>query len=150
MRPLILIHLDDNNGRYIVEQAGKPFGVSYAFALDKATKVRGELLAAGLDVEAVNADAAGSYEGFEDYARLCAEAEAYHAVTGLELACMLSPQLIGLEGKWVWAGSSDATARRFCVSKRGRAVPVHIEAKAPGGRFGPRVKGLYKVLTVLS
>ncbi len=62
------------------------------------------------------------------YARYRQASEAAR-VSGRRLSCMLTPQLVGLEGKRVEVVDCDGEKRRFWVGKSTGWLPIHLEIK---------------------
>lgn len=74
------------------------------------------------------------------YARYLSASEAAR-LSPVRLTCMLTPQLIGLEGKRVEVEDMDGTRRRFYVGKSTGWLPIHLEIDSRNSSGGCGVYG---------
>jgi hypothetical protein len=80
----------------------------------------------------------GTMEAYELYEELCVEGRRKHDKTGERCPALLTPQLVGLEGKRVEVVDCDGEKRRFIVGKSTGWLPIHLEIsrRNSSGGFG--------------
>lgn len=92
----------------------------------------------------------GTQAAYMAYEEICAIAFDLHRKTGVRCNAELTPQLIGLEGKWVEVVDKYDEKRQFKVGRSTGWAPIHleIEGNADGG---PGVSGTpFKSVQVIS
>lgn len=91
----------------------------------------------------------GTIEAYEAYRRVCGVAAGMHAI-GHRFTCMLTPELIGKEGKRVEVVDCYGEKRQFIVGKSCGWLPIHLEIKTRSSIGGEAVMGTpFKSVRVL-
>lgn len=85
----------------------------------------------------------GTLAGYARHESACEAAR----LSPFRLSCMLTPQFIGLEGRWVEVEHADGQKRRFIVGKSTGWLPIHLEiarrnSSGGGGVYGAPFKSV--------
>jgi len=95
-------------------------------------------IAEWLGVPAIDPELRGTMEAYAQYEELAGEGRHKHSATGERCPALLTPQLVGLEGKRVEVVDHDGEKRRFIVGKSTGWLPIHLEIsrRNSSGGFG--------------
>ena len=131
---LTSINLDQ---RLYVLEAGKGHTcLGFDVAFERATKVANWLKAVGQDVSLPEPSKVGTPEGYQEYLDIMEILKVYCLTTGKRCEAMLSPQLLGKEGKRVEVITTYEERRRFQVGRSTGWLPIHLEVPNKRSRGG--------------
>jgi hypothetical protein len=92
----------------------------------------------------------GTPEAYQAYRKLCELGRQKFEATKQRCPALLTPQLVGLEGKRVEMIDCNGDTRRFYVGKSTGWLPVHLELSRKNSSGGPAVYGdLFKAVRVI-
>lgn len=90
----------------------------------------------------------GTIAAYGDYLIAYDVAQQAHG-RGFRFKCMLSPQLIGLEGKRVEVVTTYGETRRFQVGRSTGWLPIHLEVARCNSSGGPAAEQSYRSVRVV-
>lgn len=82
-----------------------------------------------------------SLEAYGEYERALEAAREYAAHAGQALTCRLTPQLVGLERRYVQVMDEWGETRQFYVGRSTGFIPVHLELENEHSESGAAVSG---------
>jgi len=146
-----LMMTDNGARRYVLARGQRgiaPKWFTYAYASLKAWRLRCWLIRQGVPLRLYGLEHFQALEGRRVLWYAAAEAEsmvkALCVSEGRECQAMLTPELVGLEGRRI-----EVQGRRVWIGRRGWPIPQHYEALKPEAKKGRRAKGSYESLQVI-
>lgn len=128
------LHSINKEQKLYVIKAGKGFTTLGFDVAARWARGASEITGQEYDYEAIKR---GTEKGYEEYSRAMSEG----ARSGRRSTAVLTPQLIGLEGKRVEVVDKHGERRRFIVGKSTGWMPAHLEISRRGSSGGPAVMG---------